>query len=232
MHLWTAETVSQIGTQVSFLALPLVAIKILHATPFEVGALTAVEFSPFVLFGLPAGVLVDRRRRRPILIWADIGRALALVTVPIAYAFDVLSLAQLLVVVFVTGTLTVFFDVAYQSYLPALVARDQLVEGNAKLEISRSAATIAGPGLGGLLVQWLGAATAVVADAASFLASAFSISRIRGAEPEMEATRSRRHRPAATARTRDPRRICATCSRTPCCDRSPEAPRPATSSPR
>jgi MFS family permease len=123
MRLWSAESVSQLGSQVSLLALPLVAISVLHATTFQVGALTAVEFSPFVLFGLPVGAIVDRLPRRPILIWCDIGRAVALASVPVASAFGVLSYGQLLAVVFVTGTLTVFFDVAYQSILPAIVDR-------------------------------------------------------------------------------------------------------------
>ncbi len=183
MRLWTAETVSQLGSQVSLLALPLVAISVLHATTFQVGALTAVEFSPFVLFGLPAGAIVDRLPRRPILIWCDIGRAVALASVPIASAMGHLGYAQLVIVVFITGSLTVFFDVAYQSILPAIVERDQLTDGNSKLEISRSSAQTLGPGLGGLLVQWVGAATAVTADAASFVASALLIRGIRTKEP-------------------------------------------------
>src|SRR5262245_8685889 len=187
VHLWWAETVSQLGSQITLIALPLVAILVLHATTFEVGALTAIEFSPFVLFGLPAGAIVDRLPRRPVLIGADIGRAVALASVPLAYAFDVLSYAQLCVVVFVTGTLTVFFDVAYQSILPSLVERNQLADGNAKLEISRSGAQLAGPGLGGLLVQWIGAASAVAADAASFIASALFIRGIATREAPIEA---------------------------------------------
>ena len=191
VHLWTAETISQLGSQVSLLALPFVAITLLHATTFEVGALTAVEFAPFLLFGLPAGAIVDRLRRRPVLVFCDLGRAVALATVPIAYAFDVLSYPQLLAVVFTTGSLTVFFDVAYQSILPALVERDQLADGNAKLEISRSAAQLAGPGVGGVLVQWIGAATAVVADAVSFVLSAVFIFGIRAPEPPIERPKKR-----------------------------------------
>ncbi len=186
--LWSAESVSQLGSQISLLALPLVAITVLNATTFEVGALTAVEMSPFVLVGLPAGAIVDRLPRRPVLVWSDIGRAFALASIPIAYAFDMLSYAQLLLVVFVTGTLTVFFDVAYQSILPALVERDQITDGNAKLEISRSGAQLAGPGLGGLLVQWIGAASAVTADAISFIASATLIRGIRAKELPAEVT--------------------------------------------
>jgi MFS family permease len=188
MHLWCAESVSQLGSQVSLLALPLVAITVLHATTFEVGALTAVEMSPFVLIGLPAGAIIDRLPRRPVLVWCDIGRAVALSSIPITYAFDALTYAQLLAVVFVTGTLTVFFDVAYQSILPALVEREQIVEGNAKLEISRSGAQLAGPGLGGLLVQWIGAASAVTADAVSFIVSAIFLRGIRAQEPPIEVT--------------------------------------------
>ena len=186
LRLWTAESVSQLGTQVSLLALPLLAIKTLHATTFQVGALTAVEFAPFLIVGLPAGVIVDRRARRPVLMLGDIGRAIALFSIPVAWWLGVLSLAQLFVVVFITGVLTVFFDVAYQSYLPALVESDQLADGNSKLEISRSGAAIAGPGLAGALVQTIGAPVAVIADAVSFVASAISVLFIKRAEPPVE----------------------------------------------
>ena len=124
LKLWTAETISQFGTQVSGLALPFVAIVVLDASAFAVAALGTVEFLPFLLFTLPAGVWVDRLRRRAILIVADYGRAVLLLSVPIAYAFDALTLPQLFVVGFLVGIFTVFFDVAYQSYLPSLVDRD------------------------------------------------------------------------------------------------------------
>jgi MFS family permease len=163
-----------------------VAISVLRATTFQVGALTAVEYSPFVLFGLPAGAIVDRLPRRPVLMTADVGRALALASVPIAYAFGALSYAQLVLVVFVTGSLTVFFDVAYQSILPALVEREELTDGNAKLEISRSAAQTAGPGIGGFLIELMGAATAVTVDAVSFVVSALFIRGIRARETAVE----------------------------------------------
>ncbi|HYH93635.1 MAG TPA: MFS transporter, partial [Candidatus Saccharimonadales bacterium] len=135
-RLWAAETISQFGTQVSLLALPLVAVVLLDASPLEVALLGTIEFLPFILFSLPAGAWVDRLRRRPILIAGDVGRALALATIPIAFVFDALTIWQLYAVGFIAGTLTVFFDVAYQSYLPSLVDRDQLVDGNGKLEIS------------------------------------------------------------------------------------------------
>src|SRR4249919_524083 len=179
LKLWSAQTVSQFGTQVSQLALPLTAVLVLDASAFEVAALGTVEFLPFILFTLPAGVWVDRLPRRPILIAGDLGRAALLASIPIAYLMDSLTLGQLYVVGFLVGTCTVFFDVAYQSYLPALAERDRIIEGNSKLEISRSTAQIAGPGFGGLLVEALTAPYAILADAASFLGSGLFILRIR-----------------------------------------------------
>jgi MFS family permease len=183
VRLWSAETVSRFGSQISLLALPLLAITVLHASTFEVGLLTTMEFLPFVLVGLPAGVWVDRLRRRPVLIAGDLGRAVALASIPFAHLLGVLGMPQLYVVALVTGVLTVFFDVAYQSYLPRLVDADQLIEGNAKLEVSSSGASIAGPGLAGVLIQLITAPLAVLADAASFVASAAFIGRIRREEP-------------------------------------------------
>jgi MFS family permease len=187
MRLWSAETISQLGTQVTMLALPLTAILVLHASPFEVGALSSIEFAPFLLIGLPAGVWVDRTRRRPILIAGDLGRALALGSIPLAAAFHVLTLPHLYVAAFVTGICTVFFDVAYQSFLPSLVARDQLIEGNAKLEISRSGAQLAGPGLAGVLVDAVTAPIAILADAISYLGSAAFVLSIRDREEHFAA---------------------------------------------
>ncbi len=179
LKFWSAQTISQFGTQVSQLALPLVAILILDASAFEVAALGTVEFLPFILFTLPAGVWVDRLPRRPILIAGDFGRAALLLSIPIAYVADVLTLGQLFVVGFLVGICTVFFDVAYQSYLPALVARDHIVEGNSKLVVSQSAAQISGPGLAGLLVEIFTAPYAVLVDAISFLGSGLFILGIR-----------------------------------------------------
>ncbi|MGH2466099.1 MAG: MFS transporter, partial [Candidatus Limnocylindrales bacterium] len=142
--LWVGDTISQFGTQVSQLAIPLVAIIFLKASAFEVALLGAVEFLPFLLFTLPAGAWVDRLQRRPILITGDVGRAICLISIPIAYELGVLTIAQLYIVGFAMGVLTVFFDVSYQSYLPSLVDREQLVEGNAKLQASQSAAQILG----------------------------------------------------------------------------------------
>jgi MFS family permease len=179
LKLWSAETISQFGSQVSNLAIPLTAILVLDASAFEVAALTTVLFLPFITFTLPAGVWVDRWPRRPILIVGDFGRAVLLATIPLAYFADVLTLTQLFVVGFLYGVCTVFFDVAYQSYLPALVEREQIIEGNSKLEISRSAAQIAGPGLGGVLIEIFTAPYAILVDAVSFLGSGLFILGIR-----------------------------------------------------
>ena len=192
VKLWSAETVSQFGTQFTQLALPLAAIDVLHASAFEVAALTTVEFLPFLLVSLPAGVWVDRLRRRPMLVVGDLARAVLLASVPIAYAFDALTMWQLYVVGFFVGIATVFFDVAYQSYLPSLVERDQLIDGNAKLEISRAAAQLGGPGLAGVVIQALKAPAAIAFDAVSFVGSALFIFRIRKEERSPQAEGPRR----------------------------------------
>jgi MFS family permease len=193
LKLWTAETISQVGSQVTLLALPLVAIIVLDANAFAVASLATLEVLPFLLFSLPAGVWVDRIARKPILILADLGRAAALVSVPVAYALDALTIYHLYGVAFSTGTLTVFFDIAYQSYLPSLVAREQLVEGNSKLEVSRSGAQIAGPGIAGALIHAVTAPITILVDAASFLASACLLLRMHSPEVVPERQRRRRH---------------------------------------
>ncbi len=183
LKLWSGQAISEIGSQVSMLALPTVAILLLGASPFQVGLLVACENLAFPVLGLIAGVYADRLRRRPIMIACDLGRMLALASVPIAFAFNVLAMPQLYVVALVTGVGTVFFDVAYQSYLPALIARGDLVEGNTKLQVTGSVAQMAGPALAGFLIQLLGPARAVTADAASFLVSVGSLWWIRRPEP-------------------------------------------------
>ena len=182
LSLWGAETISQFGTQVSLLALPLVAILVLEESAFKIAALTSVEFLPFLLFTLPAGVWVDRLRRKPILVLGNVGRAVALLSVPIVYWVGGLTIWQLYVVGFAVGTCTVFFDVAYQSYIPALVGREDVVEANSKLEISRAAANIAGPGMAGGLIALLTAPVAVLVDAVSYAISAVLLFGIRKQE--------------------------------------------------
>jgi len=194
--LWSAQSVSQTGSQVTGLALPLAAILVVHATTFQVASLNVVDLLPFVLFGLPAGVWVDRLRRRPLMIAADWGRAVALGSIPIAYAAGGLSLAQLFAVGFAAGTLTVFFDVSYQSYLPSLVRREELGDANSKLQVSGSTAQVAGPGLAGVLVGAITAPYAIAVDAASFVGSAVLMTAIRRIEdlPESLTTARRRMR--------------------------------------
>ncbi len=182
LRFWGAQSVSHVGSQVSALALPLIAALALHASPFEVGVLAAASQAPMLLVGLFAGAWVDRRHRRPVMMLADLGRAAVLLVIPVAAIFDALRMELLYVVAFVAGTLTVFFDVSYMSYIPTLVGRDDLVEANGKLEASSSIAQVTGPGLGGILVALLTAPFAMLVDAASFLVSALFLSRIRTPE--------------------------------------------------
>jgi MFS transporter len=186
MKLWSAQTISLLGDEMTGLAVPLIAILILRASAFEMGVLGTLLFLPFILLTLPAGAWVDRLRRRPILITADLGRAAILLSIPIAYALGVLSLLQLYIAAFGVGCLQVFFDVAYQSYLPVVVERDQLVEGNAKLEISRSAAALPGPGVAGLLISVVSAPFVIIVDAISFIGSATLLGLIRRPESKPE----------------------------------------------
>ena len=186
MKMWTGQTISQFGSSISELALPIIAVRLLDASAFEVAALGVVEFAPFLLFTLPAGVWVDRLPRRAVLIAGDVGRGLLLCSVPIAYLTGHLTLAQLFVVGFFTGILTVFFDVAYQSYLPALVPREHLIEGNSKLEVTRSAGQLAGPPAAGGLIQLLTAPYAIVWDSVSFFISGGFLLAIRKKEQPLE----------------------------------------------
>ena len=192
MKLWSAQTVSQFGDEVTQLAIPFVAVLTLRVSPFELGLLAVFQFLPFILLTIPAGVWVDRVRRRPILIGADVGRAILLASIPIAFLSGWLTIWQLYVVAFAIGCLEVFFDVAYQSYLPSVVERDRLVEGNAKLELSTSASTIVGPGVAGFLVELVRAPIAIFADVVSYVGSALILLVIRRPEtppdPHDEAT--------------------------------------------
>lgn len=188
LKLWAGQTVSQFGSQITFLALPLVAALLLNASPLEMGVLAAAEMAPFLLIGLPAGVWVDRTARRPILILGDFSRAVVLASIPAAALLGLLTMNQLYVVAFLVGIATVFFDVAYMSYLPSMVHRASLVEGNSKLETSRAAAQVAGPGVGGVLVQVLSAPVAIAVDSLTFLVSGAFVLAIRAPEapPKIE----------------------------------------------
>jgi MFS family permease len=193
--LWASATVSQVGSQVTLIAMPFVAIATLHASTFEVALVGVVDYAPLIAFALPAGVWVERLRRRPVMLVADGIRAVSLASVPVVYTLGELTIAQLLAVGLVNGALTVFFDVASQALLPALVAREELPDANAKLQGSIQAGQVVGPGLAGALVAVLAPPYVLLVDAVSFVASCAVLSRVR-------------HREAAPAR--DPgRRVLA-----------------------
>jgi MFS family permease len=182
LKLWTGQSISEVGSQVSQLALPWLAAVGLHASPFQFSLLGVLGFMPFILFALPAGVWVDRLRRRHILIVGDAARAALLVIIPILWATHELRIWHLLVLQFVIGVFTVFFDVAYQSYLPALVEREHLVDGNSKLQLTVGVAQVAGPNLSGVLIAAITAPYAIVVDAASFVVSSVFMTSMRHRE--------------------------------------------------
>lgn len=169
--LFAGQTGSLFGTQITYVAVPLTAVLLLHATPLQAGVLGALDTLPFLVFGLFVGVWMDRRARRPVMIAADVVRAAALAWIPIAHALGVLDIGQLFAVVFVVGVMTVFFDLAFQSYAPGMIGRDRLPEANGKLQVSDSAAQVAGPGLAGVLISALGATAAVGVDVATYVLS-------------------------------------------------------------
>ena len=178
LKLWTGQSISELGSQVSQLAIPWLAAVGLHASPFAFSLLSVLGFLPFILFALPAGVWVDRLRRRQILIVGDSARAVLLALIPILWAAGVLRIWHLLVLQFVIGVFTVFFDVAYQSYLPALIEREHLVDGNSKLQLTVSIAQVGGPSLSGGLIGAITAPYAIVADAVSFVISTLFMLRM------------------------------------------------------
>jgi predicted MFS family arabinose efflux permease len=184
LKLWAGETISLFGSLVGRSALIFTAVLVLHATPLEIGVLGAAELLPDVLFGLVAGVWVDRLRRRPIMIVADIGQFAVLATIPLAYAFDALTIGQVFAVAFVAGTFHVFFYVSYWTYLPTLVEKDAILEGNSKMAGTWAVAEVAGFGVSGWLVQVLTAPVAILVDSLSFLVSAAALLRIRKPEPQ------------------------------------------------
>jgi len=181
--LWTAHAVSQAGTSVTLVALPLAAIVTLHASAGQVSLLAAAETAAFAILGLPAGAWVDRIRKRPLLIACDLGRAVALTSVPVAALLHALTLAHLVAVAAVLGTGTLLADVAAQSYLPALLRTDQLVEGNARLTAAQTVTEVAGPAVGGALVQRITAPLALLFDVLSYLSSAALLAAVRTREP-------------------------------------------------
>jgi MFS family permease len=182
IKLWAGQSISELGSQVSQLAIPWLAAVGLHASPLQFSLLGVLGFMPFILFALPAGVWVDRLRRRQILIVGDASRAGLLILIPVLWATHTLQMWQLLVLQFVIGIFTVFFDVAYQSYFPSLVEREQLIEGNSKLQLTASITQVAGPSTSGALIAAITAPYAILADATSFVASTVFLLRMRHRE--------------------------------------------------
>ncbi|MDR3574143.1 MAG: MFS transporter [Anaerolineaceae bacterium] len=187
LRLWSGQTVSVFGSMVGRTAMSFTAILFLRATPFQMGLLNAAELAPGFLAGLFAGAWVDRLRRRPLLIGADLARALVLFSIPLAALLGVLHIEQLYVVALLISILSIIFNVAYQSYLPGLIDKKNIVEGNSKLTASAAVAETGGFSIGGWLVQIFTAPFAILIDAVSFLVSAVSISLIRSRESEAPA---------------------------------------------
>src|SRR5918992_6262274 len=184
VNLWGAATVSTFGSLVTRTALPFTAILVLDASPPAIGILRIAELLPGFLFGLVAGAWVDRLRRKPIMIATDLGRALLIVTIPLAAFLGWLGLGQLYVIAALVSVLSVFFDVAYQSFLPSLVENEELVEANSKLSAAMSVAEASAFSSAGWLIQLLTAPIAMLVDALTFIASAGLVARIR--EPDLK----------------------------------------------
>jgi MFS family permease len=184
---WIGQTISVFGDQVSVLALPIVAVLVLHANPAEMGLLTAVGLVPHLLFSLPAGVWLDRvQQRRRLMVLADVGRALAIALVPAAFLSGWLGIELLFAVAFVVGSLSVVFDISWNTIFVSVARREQYVAASALLNGSRSLSAVGGPALAGVLIEILSAPITLLADALSFLGSAFFLGRIRAGEPPIE----------------------------------------------
>jgi predicted MFS family arabinose efflux permease len=187
LKLWAAQSISQLGDQISLLALPLVAVLTLDASAAQMGFLVAAELLPHLFFSLMAGVWIERsQRRRHLMILADVARALLLVSVPLAAAFDVLSFPQLYAVAFAVGTFTVMFDVSWSTLFVSVVPRRDFVDANSKLSLSRSVSFVTGPSAAGFLVQILTAPVTLLLDAFSYIGSALFLTRIHAQEPPVE----------------------------------------------
>jgi MFS family permease len=192
VRVWTAATISIFGSLITRMALPFVAILVLSAGPIEVAVLRSLDLVAALLVGLVAGAWVDRLRRRPVLIWADLGRALLLLSLPLAFVLGLLTLWQLFAVTILTAALTTFFDAADNAYLPSIVRQEELVEANSSLAASGSAAEFTAFGISGFLIQALTAPIAILIDAATFVVSAVLLASIRRPEPAPPAVADRR----------------------------------------
>ncbi len=185
MRLWVGQSISAFGSMVGTTAMSFTAILFLQATPFQMGVLNTMNLVPALLASLFAGAWVDRLPRRPLMIAVDLGRAAVLASIPIAALAGRLHITQVYAVALVISILTILFELAYQTYLPGLVGKDQVVEGNSKLSASSAAAEFGGFSLGGWLVQLLTAPLAILIDAVSFVVSAVSLGLVRAREPEI-----------------------------------------------
>jgi Na+/melibiose symporter-like transporter len=183
LKLWAAQSVSSLGARITREGLTFTAVMSLGATPAQIGILAALVRGPAILVGLTAGGMVDRARRRPVLIGSDVGRAVVLASMPVAAWLHVLTMNQVYVVAALVGALSVLFDIADHAYLPSLIARDQLVEGNSKLATTEGLAEIGGPALYGVLFQFLTAPIAIAVNAGTYLFSAAALGAIRSKEP-------------------------------------------------
>lgn len=183
LRLWSGQTLSVFGSMIGATAMSFTALLFLHATPFQMGVLSVMQTLPGFLASLFAGAWADRMRRRPILIGADLGRAVALTSIPLAAWWGFLQIHQVYLVALLVSILSIMFQVAYESYLPGLVGKGDLVEGNSKLSASAAVAEFGGLSIAGWLVQALGAPFAILIDAVSFIVSAVTVGLIRAREP-------------------------------------------------
>ena len=193
LRLWSAQAVSAFGSRITREGLPLAAVLTLDATPVQLGILAALGYGPGLVIGLFAGGWADRHRRRPLLIGSDLARMVLLLSIPLAAWSGLLAMGQLYVVAALVGAASVVFDIADHGYLPGLIDRDQLLEGNSKLAVTDSVAEVGGPALAGLLFQLLTAPIALVVNAATYAVSAVLLLAIRRPEPPVEIKPGQRH---------------------------------------
>lgn len=184
MIFWSGQTLSSFGSQITLMALPLIASVTLNANPLEMGILRTVEFLPFLLFGLFAGVWVDYLPKRLLMVFMDISRAAILLVIPFLFVIGSLNMLSLWIVAFLTGICTTFYAICYQSFVPYILEKDELTDGNSKLELSRSVSESSGPGLAGMLVQLLSGAFAILVNAVSSIISGIMLLLLKVDEPK------------------------------------------------
>lgn len=189
---WIGESTSQFGTGVSSVVIPLVGVSVLHAGTFAIALLTAAGWLPWLVFGLPAGAWVDRFRKRTLMIICDLVSLILFASIAISAWLGVLTIAQLLLVAMLAGLVSIFFRAAFQAYIPLLLQKDELADGNAKLQASSAFAMVGGPGVGGAIAQFLGIAAGVIIDAATFAVSAVCLLATRPNKSDVKTSRPKR----------------------------------------